>query len=114
MKGETPARIVLPSEPRAPSSKRVRDVGERRRGERGEVPLLEGDEHSLFERLRARRAEIAKQRTIPAYIVAHDRTLVDMARKKPRTPEAMLCVHGMGPSRVEQYGERFLDVIVAS
>ena len=58
-----------------------------------------------------RRAEIAKESQMPAYVVAHDRTLVDMARKKPRTREALLSVHGMGPSRVEHYGERFLSVL---
>lgn len=114
MKGEAPARIVLPPEPRAPSSKRPREGRERRRGERAELPALDADEHVLFERLRARRAEIAKQKAMPAYVVAHDRTLLDMAKTKPRTREAMLLVHGMGPARVEQYGEHFLSVIVGS
>ncbi|HVH42915.1 MAG TPA: HRDC domain-containing protein, partial [Labilithrix sp.] len=106
MKGEAPARIVLPSERRAPASKR------RTRGERASLPALDGDTQALFERLRARRAEIAKQSGMPAYVVAHDRTLADMAHKRPLTREALLCVHGMGPARVEQYGERFLDVLV--
>lgn len=112
MKGEAAARIVLPPEPRAPASKRMGDG--RPGGERPEIPDLGGDDRALFERLRARRAEIAKQRATPAYVVAHDRTLADMAKKRPRTREAMLSVHGMGPARVEQYGERFLEVIAAS
>ena len=106
MKGEAPARIVLPAEPAAPSSKR------RARGERTPVPSLDPDAQALFERLRARRAEIAKQKGTPAYVVAHDRTLVDMAHKHPRTRDGLLCVHGMGPARVEQYGDRFLEVLV--
>lgn len=111
MKGEAPARVVLPAEPRAPASKRARA----QRGERAprvEIPALEGEAHALFERLRARRAEIAKDKGLPAYVIAHDRTLVDMVEKRPRTRDALLDVHGMGPARVEQYGERFLSVLV--
>lgn len=106
MKGDVPARIVLPAEPRVPTSKR------RPRGERAELPALAPADQALFERLRARRAEIAKEKGVPAYVVAHDRTLADMAHKNPLTREALLCVHGMGPARVEQYGDRFLDVLV--
>jgi ATP-dependent DNA helicase RecQ len=51
---------------------------------------------------------------MPAYVIAHDRTLVDMAQKRPRTRDALLDVIGMGPARVEQYGERFLDVLKTS
>ena len=96
----------MPAEPRAPSSKR------RPRAERAEMPALDAGDQALFERLRTRRAAIAKERGVPAYVVAHDRTLADMAQKQPRTREALLSVHGMGPARVEQYGERFLDVLV--
>jgi ATP-dependent DNA helicase RecQ len=106
MKGEAPARIVLPPEPRAPSSKR------RPRAERNELPGLDAVGRELFERLRAQRAVLAKERSVPPYVIAHDRTLVDMAQKRPRTREALLHVHGMGPARVEQYGERFIDVLV--
>jgi ATP-dependent DNA helicase RecQ len=135
MKGEAPARIVLPAEPRAPVSKRRpraepewmesssdgrspgRSTEGRRmpaRSERAAPTLLDADAQALFERLRARRAEIAKQDGMPAYVIAHDRTLVDMAQKRPLTRDALLGVHGMGPARIEQYGERFLDVLVGA
>jgi ATP-dependent DNA helicase RecQ len=106
MKGEAPARILLPREPRSsPPSRR------RPRGERAELPPLEPDEQRLFELLRARRAEIAKQKNVPPYVVAHDRTLFDLARRRPTSRAALLEVHGMGPARVEQYGEWFLSVL---
>ncbi|MBX3223509.1 MAG: ATP-dependent DNA helicase RecQ [Labilithrix sp.] len=105
MKGASPARIVFPAEPRAPSSKR------RQRGERAEIGPLDAEAQALFERLRALRAEIAKDRGVPPYVVAHDRTLADMAERRPATRDALLAVHGMGPARVEQYGERFLEVV---
>jgi len=76
-----------------------------------EAPALAGEDQALFERLRSRRAEIAKEVGMPAYVVAHDRTLVDMAKKRPRTSAALLDVHGMGPARIEQYGARFLELL---
>ena len=109
MKGEVPALIVLPriSEERAPSSRRSRP-------ERAPPPSLTGPEQVLFERLRACRAEIAKESGVPAYVVAHDRTLIEIAKKKPQSRARLLDVHGMGPARVEQYGERLLRVLTST
>jgi ATP-dependent DNA helicase RecQ len=108
MLGQLPARIMLPSEPRAPMS--------RRRGNRGgkAVPsiALDPESQSLFEKLRARRAEIARESKLPAYVICHDRTLADMAFKKPRNVEGLQAVHGMGPSRIENYGVKFLEVLI--
>ncbi len=108
MKAEMPARLVLPPEPRAPMSRRTR---EKKAG-----PAIDPNEEAapLFEKLRAERAEIAKEKGVPAYVVAHDKTLADMARKKPRTRAALLGVSGMGPARVETYGDRFLKVLEAN
>ncbi len=64
-----------------------------------------------FERLRAHRAQIARARGVPAYVVALDRTLVEMAARSPDSRAALLDVFGMGPARVEAYGDGFLDVL---
>lgn len=107
MRGEVPPRIVLPPERAATTSARR----SRSPRPRTDAPALGGEDQELFERLRSRRAEIAKEVGMPAYVVAHDRTLVDMAKKRPRTATAMLDVHGMGPARIEQYGARFLELL---
>ena len=108
MKGELPARIMLPSLHSVASAKQKRSYRPRAAAE---APALAAPDQELFERLRSRRAEIAKEVGMPAYVVAHDRTLVDMAKKRPQTPAAMLEVHGMGPARIEQYGARFLELL---
>jgi ATP-dependent DNA helicase RecQ len=108
MKGLAPARIMLPSEPRGPKSG---PSSRRRSREPREEIQLDSEEQRLFERLRACRAEIAKSSKLPPYVIAHDRTLADMARKRPRDRAALLEVHGMGPSRVEQYGDRLLGAL---
>jgi superfamily II DNA helicase RecQ len=71
-------------------------------------------EEDLFERLRQLRRRLAKQRSVPAYIVFNDATLRDLARKRPRTPDALLRVSGIGMKKLEQYGEEILSEINAS
>ena len=54
---------------------------------------------------------MAKARGVPAYVVALDRTLIEMAARAPRSRAELLEVFGMGPARVEAYGDGFLDVL---
>jgi ATP-dependent DNA helicase RecQ len=67
----------------------------------------------LFEALKKRRLELAREQFVPAYVVFADRSLLDMARLKPTTPAEMSKVHGVGEAKLRQYGEIFLDVIRA-
>ena len=48
---------------------------------------------------------------MPAFVVFNDATLRGLAATKPATPEAMLRVPGVGPAKVERYGEAFLAAI---
>jgi ATP-dependent DNA helicase RecQ len=66
---------------------------------------------ALFEALKQRRLELAREQFVPAYVVFADRSLLDMARLKPTTAAAMREVHGVGEAKLKQYGETFLDVI---
>jgi ATP-dependent DNA helicase RecQ len=65
----------------------------------------------LFEALRRRRSELAKEQRVAAYVVFADKTLIDMARRKPTTAAEMSAVHGVGEAKLRQYGDVFLDVI---
>jgi ATP-dependent DNA helicase RecQ len=71
---------------------------------------LPGDAE-LFEALRRRRSELAKEQRVAAYVVFADKTLIDMARRKPKTVLEMAAVHGVGEAKLKQYGELFLEVI---
>ncbi len=66
----------------------------------------------LFERLRALRRKLADERKVPAYVVFSDRTLLDMAARKPQTPAELLNVHGVGQKKLEQYGRMFLAEVL--
>jgi len=66
---------------------------------------------ALFARLKDLRREIARQEEVPAYLVFTDRALADMAARRPTDAEALADVHGVGPSKLEKYGGRFLEVL---
>jgi len=65
----------------------------------------------LFERLRALRKSIADSEGVPAYIVFSDVVLRQMAEEKPQSPGEMLALSGVGPVKLERYGEAFLEVL---
>lgn len=65
----------------------------------------------LFEKLRGLRKRMAQAKGVPPYIVASDKTLIDMSNSKPMTEQAMLKVQGMGERKMHLYGERFLTCI---
>jgi ATP-dependent DNA helicase RecQ len=75
--------------------------------------LAEGEagDTALFETLRQRRSELAKAQGVAAYVVFADKTLIDMARRKPATAIDMSAVHGVGEAKLKKYGEVFLEVI---
>lgn len=68
----------------------------------------------LFDALRQCRREIAQENDVPAYIIFSDATLVDMVLKQPQSLSAMLLVKGVGDSKLEKYGEEFLEVLKGS
>jgi ATP-dependent DNA helicase RecQ len=72
----------------------------------------EGVDHGLFDKLRQLRREEAVSRAVPAYIVFGDRTLRDLARRRPSTVERMLDVHGIGRQKAADFGQPFVECIV--
>ncbi len=68
-------------------------------------------DEELFEHLRALRLQIAREISKPPYIVFSDRALRDMAHNHPHTDAEFLAVNGVGTSKLERYGKRFLEVI---
>jgi ATP-dependent DNA helicase RecQ len=72
---------------------------------------LQGSDVDLFEALRRRRSEIAKELAVPPYVVFPDTTLVAFARERPIDEGEMLDISGVGPSKMERFGEAFLAVI---
>ena len=68
---------------------------------------------ALFEALRQLRLQIAKEESVPPYIVFTDRTLIDMCSKLPQNEDEMVNVSGVGQNKLKKYGQRFLQEISA-
>ena len=96
LKGEADLALVLPPK------------RERRRG-RGGAPNPIGD--PLFDALRERRRELAKDAQVPPYVIFHDSVLREMAAVKPASLTQMSSISGVGARKLEAYGEAFLEVV---
>lgn len=73
-----------------------------------EAPELSSDEQVLFDRLRSLRRKLATELGVPPYVVFSDATLHEIARERPTSKSAMLGIKGVGPKKVESFGEQFL------
>ena len=68
-------------------------------------------EERLLAALKTVRTAIAREEQVPAYIVFSDRTLAELAVRRPRSLNALQNVRGVGPMKLERYGARFLAAI---
>jgi ATP-dependent DNA helicase RecQ len=68
-------------------------------------------DEELFERLRELRRQLAAEGGVPAYVVFGDRSLADMALRKPSNLDELLECHGVGQAKLKRYGDRFLAEI---
>jgi superfamily II DNA helicase RecQ len=73
-----------------------------------EPRALTAEGEALAGRIREWRAAEAKRLKVPAYVVLHDRTLTALAGARPRNPRELLNIDGMGPAKVERFGEELL------
>jgi len=78
---------------------------------RPESVSLQGIEMEVFARLRELRTGLANRENLPSYCIFHDRTLREMARALPGTPEELLRVTGVGEVTLRKYGQAFLEVL---
>jgi DNA helicase-2/ATP-dependent DNA helicase PcrA len=102
----TPSRFLETLAPRAPAVRRIVDLPPA-----GIAAAARVEDRGLIEALRAWRRERATRDGVPAYVVAHDSVLVSIAEARPRTLPALRRVKGMGPAKLDQYGEEILAMV---
>jgi DNA helicase-2/ATP-dependent DNA helicase PcrA len=116
-------RSLLPAEARAagarPRQRRAahcRECGkplstaqEKKQGRCADCPASYDEE--LFERLRAWRKERADEESVPAFVVFSDATLQLIAEHRPTSEAALLRISGVGPAKLERYGQAVLEVV---
>ena len=74
----------------------------------GTESSINGADRSLFDALRNLRRELAAERTVPAYVIASDAVLRELARSRPSTIEAMGSIRGIGRKKMLELGPRLL------
>jgi DNA helicase-2/ATP-dependent DNA helicase PcrA len=67
----------------------------------------------LYETLKRWRLETAKAEERPAYVIFHNSTLAEIVRRTPRSREELAAVPGVGPAKLERYGDEVLAVLAA-
>jgi ATP-dependent DNA helicase RecQ len=78
------------------------------------VAEFEGDEApALFEQLRSLRMQLAREQNLPPYVIFHDKTLRELATRRPATMEDLAEISGVGESKSKRYGAIFLEAIAA-
>lgn len=101
LRGQRQCSMVKTAEKAAKKSKAARRL----------AGVLDGPRLELFELLRARRAELAREAQVPPYVVFSDRSLREMAELLPQTPSQLMQVSGVGQHKRDIYGAPFLAVI---
>lgn len=107
LKDENTRVIMRTYEEKEPDKKKKIQKAVRKRS----TDALTSAGYDLFEVLRKLRLEIAKEESMPPYIIFSDKTLIDMCVKKPSDEEEMLNVSGVGANKLKKYGQRFLEEI---
>ena len=114
----TASRGVLRQETRV-SLRKPADAKERRaargspRAKRQSLDIAP-HEAALWDALRDTRARLAKAQGVPAYVIFHDATLLQMLRDRPRDIAALGAVSGVGAAKLARYGDSFLETLGAS
>ena len=73
---------------------------------------MSGGGGDLLKALKALRQTLAKAQRQPAYVIFPDRTLLELAARRPATTNEMLEIHGIGEAKLQRYGRAFLDVVL--
>jgi ATP-dependent DNA helicase RecQ len=83
----------------------------RARKRRSEGPAVDAADVVLFEALRAWRRDRAAEQHVPPYVIFHDATLADIARRRPTDADALKGVSGVGQSKLQRYGAEVLQLV---
>jgi ATP-dependent DNA helicase RecQ len=107
MKAERPARLLLPA-----AGRRQRGAASPGGRRRSNVPTVSAEvDERLFEALRQHRSRLARAQGVPPYVVAGDRTLREIAAARPASLDELSALYGIGPAKVERYGQDWLDLV---
>jgi ATP-dependent DNA helicase RecQ len=74
-------------------------------------PFAGANEDPLWQALKAKRLELAREQGVPPYVIFHDSTLLEILDRKPQTLDEMGQISGVGQAKLAKYGDAFLQVV---
>jgi superfamily II DNA helicase RecQ len=77
------------------------------------VPNPVEPDDPLYETLKQWRLKTARAEEKPAYVIFHNATLAEIVRREPRSRDELAAVPGVGPAKLERYGDEVLAVLAA-
>ena len=72
---------------------------------------IDDNDLKILTSLKELRLDIAREKSIPAFVIFPDSSLIEMAKIKPQNLEEMNKINGVGPAKLKKYGSSFLEVI---
>jgi len=108
----SPRAIQKPPAPPVPERERA---FKRRKSEKRspDVMLLDAEQSRIFEILRLWRREKAQELDVPAFVVFSDRTLRHLAQARPREASDLNGIYGMGPAKIEKFGDELRAILIS-
>ncbi len=110
LRGEQPFRMrqVVASEMGKRKERR-----ERQSQSKSSTATAPGDK-SLVAALRGLRARMAEEANVPPYVIFHDKTIAEIAAKKPRIPAALEDIYGLGTRKIARYGAAIIEAVTGA
>ena len=93
----------------APKAERGRAARDAKSG----AATLSGGNDAIYAALKTLRQKLASEAGLPPYVICHDRTLVELAQKRPKTEAQLHDITGLGDRKIARYGAALLEVVQA-
>ncbi|MES9849706.1 MAG: DNA helicase RecQ [Candidatus Thiodiazotropha sp.] len=100
LRGET--RLML---------RKARKMGAKQQRKQPRIADISDGNQAIWQALRNLRLELAQTQGVPAYVIFHDATLIEMAEKRPRDKQQLALISGVGDHKLERYGDAFLSLL---
>jgi ATP-dependent DNA helicase RecQ len=104
LKGEQEVWLRRDPEPEKRMSKAERSA-------RAKEAFEGANDDPLWQALKAKRLELAREQGVPPYVIFHDSTLLEIHNRKPQTLDEMGQISGIGQAKLQKYGDEFLQVL---
>ncbi|MDR3498728.1 MAG: DNA helicase RecQ [Parvibaculum sp.] len=112
LKLEEKARPILQGQEPVEFRRDLAPTGRRRQAKGGDIEISASPEdEALFQALRSERLRLAREQGVPPFVILHDTSLREMARRKPSALDEMTDIPGVGGAKIARYGEAFLAVV---